>query len=339
MTDKHVYADCAASAPMLPQVIAILAEAYDMGWGNPNSVHKAGRIARQKLEEARETVAHCIGAKPSEIYFTPSATAACRYAIDRFHIDYCSPYEHKAVREYVSRCDRNFITSPYAFMLANNETGEIYARQIKELSAEYDIFTDATAAVGQIPVNVEELGVKALAAGGHKFGAPVGIGFLYARDEVAVNKDFSFPGTPPAALAVALAEALEYRTDCMESSVRTMAHRRTMLIEKLTRIPGAHINCINKLRLPNIGSVRFDGINARELLTMLDANGVFASAGAACTADADTPSPTLLASGLNEEQALSTIRLSFCPEHTDDDYDFVAEAVSRCVGQLCKLTK
>ena len=329
---RSVYADCAASAPILPCAMDALREAWIMGWGNPNSVHKAGRIARQKLEEAREVVARCIGAKPEEIAFTPSATVACAVGFNACLCSRVSPYEHKAVSKLYPYKG----TDGYAHMLANNETGEVFVRQVQALSKKYAVFTDATAAVGQIPVNVDELGVAALAAGGHKFGAPPGIGFVYVRGGV---KDDAFPGTPPAALALALANALEYRTDYIMENLERMTHRRTMLIEKLTRISGAHINCINKPRLPNIISVRFDGINARELLTTLDASGVYASAGAACTADADTPSPVLLASGLNEEQALSTVRLSFCPEHKDDDYNFVADALSRCVGQLRKLTK
>lgn len=333
MTEKTVYADCAASAPVLQRA----KDAVYMDFGNPNSVHRDGRIARGFLENARETVARCIGADPSQVAFTPSATAACRFALRKLNVRYCSPFEHKAVAEAPTICGNDFLDSPYAHMLANNETGQVFVREVQALAENYKLFTDATAAVGQIPVNVDELGVEALAAGGHKFGAPAGIGFVYLRS--GVKDEEAFPGTPPVGLAYALANALEFRADYIVENAEKMLRRRTMLIEKLTRIPGAHINCINRLRLPNIVSVRFDGVNARELLTLLDVNGVYASAGAACTADMDTPSPALLASGLTPEQALSTIRLSFCPEHTDDDYIFVSEAVSRCVRQLLSLAK
>ena len=84
---------------------------------------------------------------------------------------------------------------------------------------------------------------------------------------------------------------------------------------------------------------RFDGVDARELLTMLDISGVYASAGAACNSHSDEPSPVLLASGLTEEQARQTIRLSFCPETSEEDFIFVAEAVSRCVSKLRNSTK
>lgn len=337
MTDKKdtttVYADCAASAP----VLQCARDAMDVALANPNSVHAMGRNARGFLEVARETIAKCINAEPGEIAFTPSATAACRIAIHGLNLDDCSPYEHKAVSEILNDDWPFGDRFTYAHMLANNETGELFYDKVKALSENYTVFTDATAAVGQIPVDVKDLGVAALAAGGHKFGAFPGIGFLYVKG--GITDEHTFPGTPPVALAMAMAKALEYRTKHILESMEYLLHQRTALILEIMKIPGAHINCIHKDRLPNIVSVRFDGVNARELLTMLDVNGVFASAGSACTADSDEPSRVLLASGLTEDQALSTIRLSFCPETTPVDFVFVADALRRSVAQLRMLNK
>lgn len=330
---KTVYADCAASAP----VLQCARDAMDVVLGNPNSVHAMGRNARGFLESARETIAKCINAEPHEIAFTSSATTACQSGMAILDINRCSEYEHKAVQEasrLLSLCVQN--PNGISHMLANNETGELFYDKVKALSENYTVFTDATAAVGQIPVDVKDLGVDALAAGGHKFGAFPGIGFLYVKG--GVNDDVAFPGTPPVALALAMARALEYRTKHILESTDYLLNQRTALILEIMKIPGAHINCIEKDRLPNIVSVRFDGVNARELLTMLDVNGVFASAGSACTADSDEPSRVLLASGLTKEQALSTIRLSFCPETTPDDFVFVADALRRSVANVRSLT-
>lgn len=329
MAIKEVYADCAASAPPLKC-------AYDaMSWNyaNPNSGHTLGRESRRALEDARETIARCINAKPEEIAFTPSATAACEVGFNACMCSRISPYEHKAVSELF----RFLSTNGYAHMLANNETGEIYYGKVKELSEKYTVFTDATAAVGQIPVDVQDLDVAALAAGAHKFGGYPGIGFIYVRG--GVKDDDTFPGTPPVALAVAMAQALEYRTNNIIESMNYLLSQRMALISRIMTIPGAHINCLDKRRLPNILSVRFDGVNARELLSMLDVNGVYASAGAACSADADEPSRTLLASGLTEEEALSTIRLSFCPETTPEAFSFVSDALRRSVSNLRTLSR
>lgn len=335
-TVKEVYADCAASAPILPCARDIFTY---WSYANPNSVHTTGRESRIALEQVRETIAQYINAEPSEIAFTPSATAACQFALNVMNIGVCSDYEHKAVWEHARFINIWGLPDPnaYAHMLANNETGEIYAGKVKELSQKYSVFTDATAAVGQIPVDVKDLGVVSLAAGAHKFGGFPGIGFLYLRD--GITDESTFPGTPPVALAVAMASALEYRCLHMTEANTYLMEQTERLAKSIMEIPGASINTPYKGRLPNILSVRFDGVNARELLSMLDVNGVYASAGSACTADSDEPSRVLLASGLTEEQALSTIRLSFCPETTADEFSFVADALRRSVAQLRKLTE
>ena len=143
------------------------------------------------------------------------------------------------------------------------------------------------------------------------------------------------------ALAVAMAEALKYRTEHIDTANEYLAEQYSLLMDRIMEIPGAYFTVGKEsiLHLANILSVRFDGVNARELLTMLDVNGVYASAGSACTADSEEPSRVLLASGLTEEQALSTIRLSFCPETTPEEFSFVADALERSVAQLRNLSK
>lgn len=339
MEVKSVYADCAASCPPLTCAVDVFTR---WSYANPNSVHSLGRDAREDLEWAREAIAFYINAKPEQIAFTPSATAACRAAIDL--VDprgmQCSPYEHKAVYDYWFDGQDGSYTYPIisaAHMLVNNETGERYDSIVRDLAKDNVVFCDATAAVGQIPVDVKWLGVHALAAGAHKFGGLPGIGFLYLRD--GITDESTFPGTPPVALAVAMANALEYRIQHMIDANVYLVEQTERLSKAILDIPGAHVNTPMDKRLPNILSVRFDGVNARELLTMLDANGVYASAGSACTADSDEPSRVLLASGLTEEQALETIRLSFCPETKPEEFIFAADALSRCVTQLRRLTK
>ena len=333
---KYVYADCAASCPPLPCAVDALTK---WEYANPNSAHSLGHIARKDLEWARETIAGCINAKPDQIAFTPSATSACRTALSYLNIADCSPYEHKAVTEAVG-WNRMFLCGDEhstAHILVNNETGELYENTVYKLAKDNVVFTDATAAVGQIPVDVKDLGVHALAAGAHKFGGFPGIGFLYLRD--GITDEAAFPGTPPVALAVAMATALAYRTEHMAEATEYLTAMWCRLVTEVMRIPGAEMNSQFINNVCNILSVRFDGINARELLSQLDVLGVRASAGAACSSDSDEPSPVLIASGLTEDQALSTIRLSFRPETTEEEFDFLSEELSRCVTQLRQSTK
>lgn len=332
---REFYFDCAASAPVLPCAVDVMKYPY----ANPNSVHARGRDARVDLEQYRATVARCINAEPNEIYFAPSATAACRSAVELLAIRSCSVHEHKAVKDACLAQSTKLGSVSFAHILASNETGEIFIDEVKELVASgKTVFTDATAAMGHIPINVKKLGVTALAAGGHKFGAPPGIGFLYVKGGVAEyqisERDFTFPGTPPVALAGAMAEALKYRTRRMGVANRYLYGQRQQLIDSLLEIPGAHINCADKPCLPNILSVRFDGINARELLTLMDVNGLCASAGSACHAEDDKPSAALLAAGLSEAEARSTIRLSWCEETREADFVSCWLIIRDCVERL-----
>lgn len=335
---REYYFDCAASAPMLRSVREMLGA---WQYANPNSVHSPGRDARADLENARTEIAECIGAEPNEIYFTPSATAACRAAVELLEIGNCSAHEHKAVSDacLAQRASRRESIS-FAHILASNETGEIFTEAVgKAVSTGIPVFTDATAAMGHTPIDVKEMGVAALAAGAHKFGGPPGIGFLYVKDGVAEYKfserDFSYPGTPPVALAVALASALEYRTSGrIYESLAYMHSQQSQLAAALLGIPGTHINCEDRPRLPNILSVRFDGVNSRELLTLLDVNGLSASAGSACHAEDDAPSSALLAAGLTEDQARSTIRLSWCEETPEVDFPAAFRIIRECVERL-----
>ena len=335
MAVDFVYADCAASAPVLPVAMEALGR-----YANPNSSqHTPGRTARKAIEYARDIIADCIHAEPQQIAFTPSATAANQYAVKRFDLFCPNPHDHKSLYEPCkenakllrnAQVDNSAVSS---VPLVSNETGRVYIDHIQNTRKfGTPVFTDATAAMGHMPVDVQALDVIGLSAGGHKFGAYPGIGFIYVRD--GVTDDETFPGTPPVGLAVAMAEALAYRMEHLEERMVYLLDQRMALIEGIMTIPDAHINALGKLRLPNIISVRFDGVNARELLTALDVRGVFASAGAACSADSDKPSRVLLASGLTEEQALSTIRLSFCEETQPEEFVFVLDTLRQAVSQL-----
>lgn len=336
--------DCAASAPVLPIAMAAFLSAPA---GNPNAGHAIGRAARDALENARHDIAECIGAEPKEILFTPSATAACRYAVELFDISCSNPHDHKAVYDPVKKNEAirilggyigsGYISIPYA----SNETGEFFDEKIMNLQhfGDDDVFTDATAAMGHCRIDVKELGVAALAAGAHKFGGIPGIGFLYVRGGFAERDaiDHTFPGTPPVALACAMAAALKYRMENL-GLAEELFHCRTAFAQMLRDgLPGAVEINTPFYAVPTILSVRFDGVNARELLTAMEVRGLCASAGAACSSGSDKPSRQLLAAGLTPEQALSTVRFSFAEETTMADFHAAASIVCESVSALRSL--
>lgn len=334
--------DCAASAPVLPCAREAFLSAPP---GNPNSVHAIGRQAREALENARHDIAECIGAEAKEIVFTSGATSACRLAVELFDISIPNPHDHKAVYDAsMGRASRmrfhgEAVSNVRSIPLVSNETGRFFSEEIEEEIRwnGHEVFTDATAAMGHVGINVRELGVKALSAGAHKFGGYPGIGFLYVRGGFAdffdeADRDHH-PGTPPVALACAMAAALKHRVRNLGMAEELFQYR-TWFVELLRKtIPDMEINTPFS-SVPTILSVRFDGINARELLTAMEMRGLCASAGAACSSGSDEPSRPLLAHGLTPEQALSTVRLSFCEETTTDDFLEAASIVSKSVLAL-----
>ena len=322
-----IYFDCAASAPVLPCAREAFLSAPA---GNPNSGHTAGREARAALEKARADIAECIGAEPHQIGFTSSATEACAVGCAMTMVYATSPYEHDAVRKCLP--DTFVYNKGVAHILASNETGQIFDDEVRDLSKAHHVFTDATAAMGHMGINVDSLGVDALAAGGHKFGAPRGIGFVYVRD--GITDDVSFAGTPPVALACAMAAALKYRTENM-GLAEELFHGRTYFVELLRqRLRGLFEVNTPFFAVPTILSLRFDGINARELLTAMDVRGLCASAGSAYHSGSTPHSRVLIASGLSPEQALSTVRFSFCEETTADEFLEAADIIEDSVKTL-----
>ena len=177
------YFDHAASTPTLSCAIEAFRRAPQ---GNPDSTHAAGRAAKKSLEESREIIASCIRADPKEIYFCSGGTEANNlavHALRKYGAIVRGSTSHASVWETVG-CEKPYqqfpcLSAPYV----NNETGEILSPEyLAAARANYDLLhLDGVAAVGQTYVDVQRLDCDCLTAAGHKFGAPQGIGFIYAR--------------------------------------------------------------------------------------------------------------------------------------------------------------
>lgn len=317
-----IYLDHAATSPPLQCAKVVFNAASTAVWGNPNALHSFGQSARNALEASREAVAQCLKCASDQVFFVSSATEACRIALTIMN-DKCkgisvSSAEHAAVtsitdKSLYGRSDRKLRGK--AHIHTNNETGEIY--DLKSAFAGYDLtFSDCTAAMGKQEINFRESGIDFICGGGHKFGAPIGIGVLIARNPESITTNSHF-GTPSAPLAAAFAEALVFRTGHIDEFKNAAATLHDRLIDGImNEIPDAQLNGLlykgnEVMQSPYIANVSFPNIENHALVLRLAADGLMVSSGAACSSGDNAPSRVLLASGYSEERARLSIRFSF----------------------------
>ncbi len=364
-----IYLDNSATTPLLPAVAAAMAALDADAYGNPASAHRAGRRARQALEDARERVAACLGADADEIIFTSGATEANNLALFGLAGEapgpiVASPVEHPSIveplhrlaegghaveflnvdeagrlaPETVARPDTRLVTVQYA----NGETGT--TQPIHKLTSTIPFHCDAVQAVGKLPVNFRDLGVTSLSLSAHKFHGPKGVGALLLRRGARLRpltwgghqQQGRRPGTEPVALAVGLATALDLACAEMLPRRERVGHLRQRFLQGLERASlGVVVNGAADEALPHVLNLSFLGCAADALLINLDLAGVACSTGSACSSGSLLPSPVLQAMGLSEERTLSAMRFSFSHLLSDEAID---EAIRRIVAVVRRLS-
>jgi cysteine desulfurase len=369
-----IYLDNNSTTPLLPAVWDAMRPFTTELFGNPASAHAIGRRARRALEDARESVAHLLGADASEVIFTSGATEANNLAVlglaghPPAHL-LASPLEHPSVSEPLRQwAAAGFVVDPLpvdasgmvlseavpgllrpetrlvCVMLANHETGAVQpVRQTAQILGGRLLHCDAVQAVGKVPVHFHELGVATLALSAHKFHGPKGVGALLVRQDVKLPAQLfgghqqrgRRPGTEPVALAVGLATALELA--CREMATRTehvLCLRRRFL--ELLRAEAAPVvlNGPETGGVPHTMNVAFPGCRGDVLLMNLDLAGVACSTGSACSSGSLLPSPVLTAMGVADEVLTSSMRFSLSPLLTLDEVEEAARRIIPVVRRL-----
>lgn len=236
-------------------------------------------------------------------------------------------------------------TALVTIMYANNEIGTI--QPIKEIAAickerKVLFHTDAVQAVGHIAIDVKNLGVDMLSLSGHKIHAPKGVGALYVRTGLSIpnlihggaQERTKRAGTENVPSIVALGEAITEAYENLAQKQEKTKAMRDKLITELTKIKESRLNGDLENRLPGNVNISFRGIEGESLLLMLDLEGICASSGSACTSGSLDPSHVLLALGLDHATAHGSLRLSINEETTDEDIDYIIEAVPRVLAKL-----
>ena len=230
-------------------------------------------------------------------------------------------------------------------MFANNEIGTV--QPIKEIGAlcrskGIPFHCDAVQAVGHMPINVEEMNIDMLSLSGHKFHSPKGVGALYVRRNIPLfnlieggsQERGKRGGTENVAGIIGMAAALKESCDNMEANSAKICAMRDKLFAELGKIPHSKINGSLEHHVPGTVNMCFEGIEGESLLLMLDANGICASSGSACTSGSLDPSHVLLSLGLPHEVAHGSLRLSIGEYNTMEEIDHIIEVVPRVVAYL-----
>ena len=236
-------------------------------------------------------------------------------------------------------------TALVTIMFANNEIGTIQPiKEISEVCHKHGIpfHTDAVQAMGHIPVNVKEMGIDLLSMSGHKFHAPKGVGVLYAKRglplfnviEGGAQERGKRAGTENIPGIVAMAAALKESVDNMEANNAKIIPMRDKLFAELSKIPHSKINGSLEHHVPGTVNMCFEGIEGESLLLLLDAKGVCASSGSACTSGSLDPSHVLLSIGLPHEVAHGSLRLSIGEYNTMEEIDHIINVVPGVVEYL-----
>ncbi len=366
-----IYLDYNATTPIDSQVAEVMLPYIHGLYGNPSSGHAFGLEARAGVDRARHQVASMLGCHDDEVLFTSGGTESDNHAIkgiagaDRARGNHVitSNIEHPAVEEVCRYLeiqgldvtslpvDGHGLIDPQqvedaitdrtimvTIMHANNEVGTIQPiREIADIAHRHGavMHSDCAQSVGKIPVDVDDLGVDLLTIAGHKLYAPKGIGVLYIRRGVEIEKfmhgaDHEMgrrAGTENIILEAGLGIACQLIEQNLDGYIQHMGQMRDRLEAGLQReIPGVRVNGHPEKRLPNTSSVSFKGQEANTILDKLQS--VAASAGAACHSDRIDVSDVLKAMNLPIEYAMGTIRLSVGRDTTEDEIDRAVQEIA-----------
>lgn len=378
MEKRFVYADNAATTAPSKEAIEAMMPVLTEEWGNPSSLHYKGQRAKELLEDARTRIATALGCLPSEIYFTSCGTESDNWAIRGAayanvkkgkHI-VTTKVEHHAVLYTCEELEKEGFEVTYldvdpdgrvsadqvrdairpdttlvAVMYANNEIGTIMPiADIARVCAEKGVlcFTDAVQAVGNVDIDIHQLGVDMLSLSGHKIHAPKGIGLLYIRRGVRIRnlidgggqETGKRSGTENLPYIRALATAIEIAVSKIPQ-LDKVAEKRDRLIDTILKtIPASRLNGAREGRLPGNVNMSFEYIEGESLMLLLNEEGICASTGSACSSRSLQPSHVLLAIGLPAEKAHGSLRLSITHETTDEDVDYILEKLPPIVERL-----
>lgn len=378
-----IYLDNAATTPLSSKALADMTPYFISEFGNASSLHEKGRMAKRAVEASREIIADSIRARSNEIYFTSGGTESDNWAIrgvvkaSKNNVKHIitSAIEHPAVLNTCKELEKEGVLVTYVYpdknglisvedikgainsntilisiMFANNEIGTI--QPIAEIGSfcreEGIIFhTDAVQAMGTLDIDVNKMCIDLLSMSAHKFNGPKGIGVLYIKTGVKIDKFIvggeqergKRAGTLATPLIVGMASALEETLSNREFKNANMILLRDSFISDVQcNIPYVHLNGDKVKRLPNNINFSFEFIEGESLLLKLDLDGIAVSSGSACASGSLQASHVIKAIGVSDELEHSTIRFSLGNNTTREQMNRVLKALIKNVETLREMS-
>lgn len=384
MAAKRIYMDHTAGKPADPRVTEAMLPYMNALYGNPSSIHSLGQEAKQAMENARAKVATLINAERKEsVIFTSGATESNNMAIkgyayrskDRGTHIITSSIEHMSVMNPVKYLSTHGFRASFlpvdqygfvsleslqkemtpetilvSIMYANGEIGTI--QPIKEISQivhahKAVLHVDATAAEGQVPIDMQAEGIDLLTISSNDIYGPKGIGALYMKQGIRVEpiihgggqEQGLRSGTENLPGIVGFGKAAELAKAEMHAESERLVKLRDRFIKGLVgAVPYSFLNGHPVKRLPNNVAVRYSFIEGESMLLSLDMLGVAASSGSACTAKTLEPSHVLIAIGLKHEEAHGSLLFTLGKQNTDEQVNYVVGVMPDIVKRLRKMS-
>ena len=370
---KKIYCDISATTPIDNDVAKLMFNVQENIFGNPSSIHKYGQESHAVIEKSRIQVATALGCHQEEIIFTGCGSESNNIAIkgaikSKSHI-ISSSYEHPSVINVLQNLEndghkitlikpnksgqidpqlikKNITnkTKLISIMFANNELGSINnISEIAEITKSKNIIlhVDAVQCIGKIPIDLKKINIDLMSLSAHKFYGPKGVGALFIRKGIDLDPILNGggqelnlrPGTENIAGIAGLGFAISKACNYIDKNTHHIKNLENIFIKNLDKYNINYVLHI-KDRLPGVFAIGFPNIDGQSLLIALDLKGIGASFGSACSSGTTKASQILLDSGISENLAKSTLRISFGKIHSSDDVLYVAEQLSHITERL-----
>lgn len=380
---RNVYLDYSATTPVKEEVLKEMIPYFTEKFGNPSSLYDKGLEAKDAVNHAREQVAALINAEPREVFFTAGGTEADNWAVfgvcDKLkekgnHI-ITTKIEHHAMLHSCAFLEKQGFEVTYldidkdgrvnleqlknsitdktiliSVMMVNNEIGTVQPiKEIAEIAKAHKIIfhTDAVQALGNVPIDVKELGVDLMSMSSHKIYGPKGEGALFIRKGLKISnylhggaqESGRRAGTENLTGIVGFGKAAELAKTNFEEHVKHCSSLRDYLVDRILKeIPDTILNGTMNGRHPGNANITFKYIEGESILLLLNQFGISVSTGSACSSKSLEPSHVLTALGVPVEMIHGTVRFTVGDFTTKEDIDYVVDALKTIVTRLRELS-